>query len=284
MLPVAQDYKRLSDGDKGPNTGGMGAFAPVKSWQKHLKNLEEKVVKPSVAGLVADKLAYRGVLYIGVMMVKGEPFVLEYNVRFGDPECQVLLPLLQGDWAQVFKDVATGRMPKLKWKPQTAVCVVLAAPGYPDDPVKGMRIEILSDKPRAGVQRGAEAKRQMKKFKAEQAKAPSAYLLHAGTASRHGILTNGGRVMNAVAVDTGLAGARKKAYEILKRVTFDNMHFRTDIGLEAGAKPAKVTSKKAPLKAASNGSSKKSKKAPPKKAVAKKTAKKQTKKPAQLSP
>ncbi|MDZ4678146.1 MAG: phosphoribosylamine--glycine ligase [Oligoflexia bacterium] len=208
LLPVSQDHKRLHDKNKGPNTGGMGAFAPVKQWSKHLKKLEEKIIIPTLEGLKADKIDYRGVLYIGVMMTKAGPFVLEYNVRFGDPEAQVLLPLLDGNWAEVFLKVANGEIPKLKWKNQAAVCVVITAPGYPDTPQKNIRFTI--DK---------------KIVKPDE----SRYLLHASTIANNGYLTAGGRVLNAIGIDKTVAAARKKAYQIIKSVQFEGMHFRKDI-------------------------------------------------------
>jgi phosphoribosylamine--glycine ligase len=211
ILPVSQDHKRLFDKNEGPNTGGMGAFAPVKKWSKILTSLEEKIIKPTIAGLVKDKLDYRGVLYIGVIHTKTEAFVLEYNVRFGDPEAQVLLPLLDGDWADVFKQIAQGTVPKLKWKKDFAVAVVIASPGYPENPRKNIKIILEKN-----LMRGEEKK----------------YLLHASTVSHHGLYANGGRVLNAVAIDKTLAGARKKAYEIIKGVEFEGMQYRSDIALE----------------------------------------------------
>jgi phosphoribosylamine--glycine ligase len=213
LLPVSQDHKKLLDKDLGPNTGGMGAFAPVKKWAKSLKKLEDVVIQPTIAGLTKDGIPYRGVLYIGVMMTKSGPFVLEYNVRFGDPEAQVLLPLLKGDWADVFLNVANGKIPKLSWKTDAAVCVVLAAPGYPDDPKKGVKILIDRDTLKQTAQ---------------------TYLLHASTFSHQGLYTNGGRVISSVAVDKTVAGARKKAYHLIKSVTFEGMQFRNDIALEKG--------------------------------------------------
>jgi phosphoribosylamine--glycine ligase len=208
LLPISRDHKRLLDNNEGPNTGGMGAFAPVKQTEKFLKVLEDIIVKPTIAGLAKDQIDYRGVLYIGVMIKDGKPYVLEFNCRFGDPEAQVLLPLLDGDWAQVFKDVAGGKMPKLKWKSESAVCVVVASPGYPESPQKSLRITIDTDISKNEVDH---------------------YLLHASTMSHNGYLTNGGRVLSAVGIDKTLAGARKKAYKILAGVEFEGMHYRKDI-------------------------------------------------------
>src|SRR5690606_1326295 len=119
---------------------------PVKIKASLMKTIESKVIVPTIRGLEEDSLDFRGVLYIGLMVNGNDVSVLEYNVRFGDPEAQVLLPLLQGDWADVLLKVAQGSMPKLKWKNQAAVTIVLAAPGYPDAPQKGVRINIDRDK------------------------------------------------------------------------------------------------------------------------------------------
>ncbi len=213
LLPVSQDYKRLLDGGKGPNTGGMGAYAPVKNGSKVLKKIEEKIIIPTVEGLKKDGLEYRGVLYFGIMMEGSEPYLLEYNVRFGDPEAQVLMPLLDGQWADVLSAVAAGKLPKLKWKRQAAVCVVIAAPGYPEHPKKGIRIQI--DRKLCSS-------------------SSSNYILHASTASHRGYFTNGGRVLNAVGIDKSLKTARKKAYDIIKGVEMLESHYRKDIALVKG--------------------------------------------------
>ena len=208
LLPLSQDHKRLNDGNTGPNTGGMGAYAPVKQTAKKIEALKEKIILPILRAFKKEGIDYRGVLYIGLMTKGDDISVIEFNVRFGDPEAQVLLPLLEGDWAQVFLKVAQGSVPKLIWKKQSAVCVVVAAPGYPDSPKKGVRITI---------------DRKISKD------SPAQYLLHASTMSHNGYLTNGGRVLNAVGIDKTLGGARKKAYDILKGVEFVDMFFRKDI-------------------------------------------------------
>lgn len=222
ILPFAQDYKKLHDDNKGPNTGGMGAYAPVKSWNKIIKKIEEKIIQPTVKGLVDNHFDYRGVLYIGLMIKDGEPSVLEYNVRFGDPEAQVILPLLQGDWFDVFKQVAEGKLPKVTWNKDCAVCVVIAAPGYPDEPQRGLRVVIDKEVSR--------------KTNIEQ------YFLHAGTASHNGYITSGGRVLNCVGVGKTVASARAKAYELSKGVLLEGMLMRTDISKEVvGEKHIKET-------------------------------------------
>ncbi|MBK9294325.1 MAG: phosphoribosylamine--glycine ligase [Oligoflexia bacterium] len=230
ILPFAQDYKKLHDENKGPNTGGMGAYAPVKSWGKILKKVEEKIIKPTMKGFNESHFDYRGILYIGLMIKDGEPYVLEYNVRFGDPEAQVIMPLLQGDWVDVFKQIADGKMPKLNWNKNSAVCVVVAAPGYPDNPQKGLRVFI--DK---------EILKQTNKEK---------YFLHAGTASHNGYITSGGRVLNCIGIDKTVTQARAKAYEIVKGVILNGLQVRNDIAKEVSSeKVSKVKKSKAPVKA-----------------------------------
>jgi len=211
LLPVSQDHKKLLDKDEGPNTGGMGAFAPVKKWAKSLAKLESSIVKPTLKGLAKENIGYRGILYIGVIMTKAGPLVLEYNVRFGDPEAQVLLPLLKGDWAQVFFDVAEGKIPKLTWSKDSAVCVVLSTAGYPEHPKKGVKILIDRDLLKTDDQQ---------------------YLLHGSTASYQGLYTNGGRALSVVGIAKTTELARKKAYNLIKAVEFEGMHFRKDIAVE----------------------------------------------------
>jgi phosphoribosylamine--glycine ligase len=142
------------------------------------------------------------------MVTKAGPYILEYNVRFGDPEAQVILPLLDGSWFDVFSKVADGQMPKLKWKKQAAVCVVIAAPGYPDNPQKGAKI--LIDKKLIKI-------------------TDTNYLLHASTASHMGLYTNGGRVLNVIGIDKNVESARKKAYQLIKGISFPDMQYRKDI-------------------------------------------------------
>jgi len=206
VMPFAQDYKKLGDGDKGPNTGGMGAYAPVKKWEPYRHLIESQVVEPTVRGLKNEGIDFRGILYCGVMMVQGQPLILEYNVRFGDPEAQVLLPLLDEDWFEIFNNVAHGEaVPPLKWKNDFHVCVVGAAPGYPDNPLKNIIIHGLEHK--------------MKN------------VLHAGTGHATGhIVAHGGRVLNFLGTASTLHGAREQAYAALKKVHFEGMQVRTDIG------------------------------------------------------
>lgn len=211
-LPLAQDHKRLKDGDKGPNTGGMGVVTPVPLAQDLREQIEVSIVEPTLRTIQGDGLLYRGVLYIGLMITENGPKVIEYNVRFGDPECQTMLPLLDGDWGLVFNALASGQITKLKWKPLSVACVVLAAPGYPDNPEKGVAIQ--GD---LGYQ------------------AASSYFLHAGTLKKPSGEwgTNGGRVLNSIGIGSSMDEALKAAYAQAKMVTWKGIQFRKDIGANA---------------------------------------------------
>ena len=209
LLPFARDYKKLKENKQGPNTGGMGAFAPYIISTDLQKNIEEKIIQPSIEGIKTNNLFYRGVLYIGLMIVNKNPFVLEYNVRFGDPETQVLLPLLEGDWVEVFLSVAEGKLPSLKWKQKTfATCVVLAGEGYPFQPIKGTSIQGDMD------------------FESTHS-----YFLHAGTKKTNtGWLTDGGRVLNSVGLGKTKEESVQRAYEQATYIYWSGMQIRSDIG------------------------------------------------------
>ena len=209
LLPFARDYKKIKDGNQGPNTGGMGAFAPYIVSSDLQKSIEEQVVQPSIKGMMDHKLFYRGILYIGLMIVNETPIVLEYNIRFGDPEAQVLLPLLDGDWAEVFLSVSKGDLPALNWKKNHfAACVVLAGEGYPSQPITGVPIE---------GDMGFES--------------PDSYFLHAGTKKTdRGWFTDGGRVLNALGLGKTKEEAVRRAYEQAKGVHWPGMQVRSDIG------------------------------------------------------
>ncbi|NCN40791.1 phosphoribosylamine--glycine ligase [bacterium] len=210
MLPLMQDHKRLLDQGKGPNTGGMGVAGPLPKDEKLFDVLHKKVAQPTVKGLSRMGLDFRGVVFVGVMMTKDGPSVLEYNVRFGDPEAQAIMPLYAGDWGQVFMSLAKGKVTPMDWKPLFSTCVVLASPGYPDSPQSGLRIE---------GEMGFET--------------PSSYFLHAGTAYDGKVWqTKGGRVLNAVAVGRTLSEAIDGAYLQASKVSFQGVQMRTDIGQE----------------------------------------------------
>lgn len=208
-LPLAQDHKRLGEGDAGPNTGGMGVVGPMLVDAELRELIDALIVRPSVRNLSGSGLLYRGVLYIGVMVTPNGPTVLEYNVRFGDPEAQVIMPLLDGDWGYVFSRLAHGEMSPMKWKNLQMACIVLAAQGYPDASVKDAPIE--GDLGYQGT---------------------SSYFLHAGTAKNtdgHWV-TNGGRVLNAIGMGSSRAEALREAYAQAKHATWRGIQMRKDIG------------------------------------------------------
>lgn len=213
LVPLAQDHKQLFDGDQGPNTGGMGTVAPMDISPALAEEIKIKIIEPTLKGLQARQMFYRGVIFLGLMITKEGPKLLEYNCRLGDPETQVVLPLLNGDWGQVFHQLAQGYLPELSWKRLFSACVVLAAEGYPEAPVKGATI--AGD---LGFQ------------------THSSYFLHAGT-KRTGQgewQTNGGRVLCALGIGSSKAEARENAYAQAQRVTWPGMQKRNDIGLRPG--------------------------------------------------
>ena len=210
LLPACQDHKRIFDGDRGPNTGGMGAFGPIPYLRSEdVERMRLDLVEPTVRGLQKDGLAARGVLFLGVMWTAAGPELLEYNVRFGDPETQVLMQLLDEDLASLLLEVAEGRLVSrpLKLKPHTAITVVLAAEDYPEGARKGIPITIGT---------------------------PAVTLIHAGTRKAEGRwVTNGGRVMNLATSAPDLAAARAAIEAALPQVSWPGMQVRRDIGLKA---------------------------------------------------
>jgi len=214
LLPACQDPKRNFQGDSGPNTGGMGAFGPLPFLRpQDIERMRTDLVEPTVKGLQKDGLAARGVLFLGVMWTAAGPELLEYNVRFGDPETQVLMQLLDEDLAGLLLEVAEGRLAsrELKLKPHTAIAVVLAAEDYPEGARKGVPIAIGIDIEKAAVT-----------------------LIHAGTKKQDGQwLTNGGRVMNLATSAPDLAAARAAIEGALDQVRWPGMQVRRDIGLKA---------------------------------------------------
>lgn len=205
-LPLAQDHKRLLDNQQGPNTGGMGCVAPLNISDFLYNKIIERIVAPSIQQLKNEKMLFRGILFIGVMVVGNEPYALEYNVRFGDPETQVILPLIENDLARLFSRLANGELDPVKTKDLTAFCIVNAAPGYPDNPEKNIAIDLPPN---------------------EQ----DSYILHAGTREKEGrLVSNGGRVLNVVAIDSNFEKARQKAYALNEKIKFEGRQFRTDLG------------------------------------------------------
>lgn len=206
-LIAAKDYKKAFDGDKGENTGGMGCYAPHQSLTKDLSDKIEKLIMPGIKkGFDEEKFDYRGVLYVGLMLTADGPKVVEFNCRFGDPETQGIMPLIDEDVVKLFYQAATGTLEyeNIKWKDMFAASVVVASKGYPGSYEKGKEISFETD---------------MKDY------------IHAGTKEIDGkIVTNGGRVLNAVAVGATKAEALKKAYELAAKVKFDGCFYRKDIG------------------------------------------------------
>ncbi len=218
-LIMAADHKRLNDGEEGPNTGGMGTVAPFHIEAKLRERVDKEIFTPVLRHMKDKGLLYRGVLFVGLMVTEQGPNVLEFNVRFGDPEAQVILPLLDGDWGRCLLEVAKGNVPRLKWKNQAAACIVLAAEGYPDSPVKGTWIETTNPSTLSGTESrealGAEAK----------------YFLHAGTKLEKGTwVTSSGRVLNAVGLGTNVIEAVERAYTQADCVGWLGMQMRRDIG------------------------------------------------------
>jgi phosphoribosylamine---glycine ligase len=247
LLP-AQDFKRVGDGDRGPNTGGMGAYAPMPHVSPaQIDEIMATAVEPLLRALHRRGIGYRGVLYAGLMLGEDGPKVIEYNVRFGDPEAQVVLPLLAGDAAELFMAVANGtldRVPPPVFSGEAAVCVVLAAPGYPEQPRPG------------GTITGLDATGQ------STAPADGVTVFHAGTARPDPtgpFSTAGGRVLGVTALAPTLGEARAKAYAALAPISWDGILVRGDIAARAAAAgpvaatPADFAASPAPAGASDGG-------------------------------
>lgn len=217
VIPMisSQDHKAAYDGDTGPNTGGMGAYspAPVLTWEL-LAEVEEKILRPTVAGLRNEGIVYKGVLYAGLMITADGPKVLEYNVRFGDPECQAVLPQLKSDLVSVMFAVINRCLHDvdIQWHDNHAACVVMASGGYPGSYEKGKVISGLEEA--AGIE--------------------DVVVFHAGTAQQGDeTVTAGGRVLGVTAWGDTLSAALDKAYGAVAKISFDGAHFRKDIGQKA---------------------------------------------------
>lgn len=210
-MPSAQDHKRAYDQDKGPNTGGMGAFSPSRFYTEDVaKECEETIFRPTVAAMAKEGRPFKGVLYFGLMLTERGPRVIEYNARFGDPETQAVLCRLETDLVDIFNAVIDEKLDQIdiKWSEDAACCVVMASGGYPKAYDKGYEITGLED-------------------------IKDAVAFHAGTAQKDGkILTNGGRVLGITATAPTLDEAIDKAYTAIHMVQFDKAHFRTDIGIQ----------------------------------------------------
>lgn len=215
LMAPAQDHKPVFDGDKGPNTGGMGCYSPVPvAPDSFQQDVLERFIRPTLAQLAAEGCPYRGVLYAGLILTAQGPMTLEFNARFGDPETQVILPRLDGDLAEILLAVTEGRLESVpvRWRDEAAVCVVMASGGYPGSYEKGRPISGL----------------------AEAERLEGVTVFHAATRREDGrCLTNGGRVLGVTATAAGLPAAVERAYEGVHCISWEGVHYRTDIALKA---------------------------------------------------
>ncbi len=215
-MPAAQDHKRAHDGDKGPNTGGMGAYSPTPLvTDEIMRSVEEKVLVPTVHQMKRSRRPFRGVLYAGLMITKQGVRVLEYNVRFGDPECQPLMMRLESDLVDLLEATVDGELDQLaplEWDPRPSVCVVMASEGYPGNYERGHAIRGLD----------------------EAAKVPNVKVFHAGTAMNDGkVVASGGRVLGVTAMGNSIPAAKLQAYTAVKCIRWDGAWCRKDISDKA---------------------------------------------------
>ena len=217
VVPLAssQDHKQIFDGDKGPNTGGMGAYSPAPILTEELnEEIMEDIVGPIMKGLKREGINYRGVIYVGIMMDKGKPYVLEFNVRFGAPEAQPILSRLDSDLFELMKATAEGRLDEVEvsWKDEVSICIVLSSKGYPGEYEKGKKItglDSLKDK-------------------------KDVVVFHAGTGLKNGdVVTAGGRVLGVTALGKDIRTAQENAYKAIEEIDFEGMYYRKDIGDKA---------------------------------------------------
>ena len=211
ILPTAKDYKRIGEGDTGLNTGGMGAISPVPfADEDFMEKVEERIVKPTIDGLKTEDIDYKGFVFIGLIKVGEEPYVIEYNVRMGDPETEVVLPRIESDLVEVFQKVATGNLSEveLKVKKEAAATLMLVSGGYPEAYEKGKEITGLNE-------------------------VEDSIVFHAGTAEKDGkVVTSGGRVLAITSFGKDFPEAIKKSYQNAEKLHFDKMYFRKDIGFD----------------------------------------------------
>ncbi len=211
ILPTAKDYKRIGEGDTGLNTGGMGAVSPVPFADAILlEKIENRIVKPTIAGLQKDGIDYKGFVFIGLINVKGEPIVIEYNVRMGDPETEVVIPRIKSDLIELFVALANGKLDEvlLEIDSRSAATIMLVAGGYPEEYQKGKVI--------SGIENVKES-----------------IVFHAGTKLNNGhVVSNGGRVVAVTSFGETFEEAIKKSYQNIEKLHFDTMYFRKDIGFD----------------------------------------------------
>jgi phosphoribosylamine--glycine ligase len=212
ILPEAKDYKRIGEGDKGLNTGGMGAISPVPFADDELmQKVEEQIIKPTISGLQNDQIEYCGFIFIGLMIVNNEPFVIEYNCRLGDPETEVVIPRLETDLVLLFNSLFDGTLQnqKIVIKPKTALTVMAVSAGYPEQYEKGFAISGLENVGNESI------------------------VFHAATSADSGeIKTNGGRVLTITSLGNNLAEASQKSYNSMNKICYENIYYRKDIGYE----------------------------------------------------
>ena len=211
VFNTAQDHKRVFEGDKGKNTGGMGAYSPSRLYNYELeKKILNKIIDPTLKYLKTKNAKYIGFLYAGLMIKNNEPYLIEYNVRMGDPECQTILPLLNNDLLEVFENCINGKLNniKLDWKSEKSICIVVTSKGYPDSFDKNIPIENLKNLSMVEKQ----------------------YIYHAGTKlENEKYYSTGGRVLNFVSIDSDFELARKKIIEQIEKLDWKNGHYRKDI-------------------------------------------------------
>jgi phosphoribosylamine--glycine ligase len=209
VLPEAKDYKRIGEGDTGLNTGGMGSISPVPfAGKEFMQKVEERVIKPTITGLQKDGIPYQGFLFFGLMNVKGNPFVIEYNVRLGDPETESILPRIKSDLLEIFLATANGGLAniKLETDKRTAACVMIVSGGYPGEYKKGMAISGLD-------------------------KVKNSFVFHAGTdIINNSVVTSGGRVIAVTSLADNLKNAVEQSLESASQIKFTDSYFRNDIG------------------------------------------------------
>jgi phosphoribosylamine--glycine ligase len=211
VLPFAKDYKKIGEGDKGLNTGGMGAVSPVPFLDnKFLSKIQNKIIKPTIDGIVKEKMKYNGFVFIGLIKVNDEPYVIEYNVRMGDPETEVVFPRLKNDLLELFDSMGTAKFKdiELNISDNHAATVILVSGGYPESYEKGKTIEGLNELSEVSV-------------------------FHAGTKKKSdSFITNGGRVLAITSMANNFELALKNSYNQINKIKFDGMNYRKDIGFD----------------------------------------------------
>jgi phosphoribosylamine--glycine ligase len=213
LLPEAKDYKRIGEGDTGLNTGGMGAVSPVPfADDAFMQKVKTNIIEPTIAGLQSEKLIYKGVIFFGLIKVGNDPFVIEYNCRFGDPETEVVVPRIENDLVEILMATSQQRLNEItiRTNPQTAVTVMAVSGGYPNEHTIGLEIHGLEEKVPEGT-----------------------FIFHAGTKKIEDfVVTNGGRVMAVTSFSDSIQEASEKSILMLEKIFFEGIYYREDIGYE----------------------------------------------------